>query len=167
MAGNYGQWNYVAHANVAAQLSRQVYGRNNNHFSATDVELKLDQDGERIHEFNHFVVNANNTLTIMRSLRWNITCWTCPKVQMTQYVEKREADILLQFGLPADVPPCGFTGEKCIPRNYTTTIIVVASVAAFVALLIVVICVWRSYQNGRLESMIWRLDSAQIQVESN
>ena len=102
---------------------------------------------------------------IMRNLRWNITCWTCPKVQMTQYVENRDVDILMQQGLPAAMPPCGFAGEKCIPPDYSTLVIALASVAAFVLFLILLHFMRKSYQNSRLATMIWRLDSALITAD--
>ena len=83
---------------------------------------------------------------------------------MVQYVVVEDEDIFKQLGVavPADVPPCGFAGEKCIPPDYTSTIIVVVSAVATVALVTAVHFIRKYYQNIKLESMIWRLDSAKI-----
>ena len=131
-------------------------------FQGVETELKIDENGERIHEFILTVIDPNNTVLLLKNIRYNVTCWSCKKVEMSTIVEEMNLGYWRQLGgqLPKDEPDCGFTGKKCA---FNTDIVIIMAAIAFALILIGVVYVIRKgYQNSRLKSMIWLLESEKI-----
>ncbi|TKR72800.1 hypothetical protein L596_020200 [Steinernema carpocapsae] len=128
-------------------------------------QINLDKNTQRLSPYGvYYVEPRNDKLMVFMTIDISTTENHQGEKEMGLIQSGVNGNVSIMQDIPPDMPTCGFHNELC---DQSGTIIVIASVMAFVVAAIIMFVIFRKIKTGEAKNMPWALPPSSIRNHSD